>query len=524
MTKFLTFLILFSSYTLLTAQDFTRSQLPTELTTPWEITYGPDDMLWLTESGGNVVRVDPNTGQKTTVYTAPDYFGGSPLEQLQRCFMPNIGSGTLGLDLHPDFLNPDNAYIYFLYSYNRGSTITPDTRFKLARLTWDWQSQTVTNKTDLVTEFSNGYDHWGGRVMAIMRDDGKPYIFVTIGDHGISEINSPDCYENQAENPNNFPQDPSTDNGKVHRFNIDGTIPADNPIPGNSFYTRGHRNPQGLMYNPGEDLLFDAEHGDRTDDEVNLLEAGMNYGWKWVRGYHGDNNYPGEAEFIADYTPHPMIEGDRLVEAFYSFCAQPQPSSDEYLEWCTPAPSDGIYYGSTGIPEWTNSLLVVSLKNGTVTDNEVHVLKLTPDGRGLLPSTSDNPNPETFFGEDQGKNGRLRDIAYSPDGKKIFLINNFGGDGVDKITVYTLNSTATEDIKEADASIQFYPNPASERMMVTSKEGIEQLDVYDLSGKLMLSEKEKVTELNVNDLPEGMYIAKMYTTNGIIASKKFVKQ
>lgn len=433
--------------------------------------------------------------------------------------MPNIGSGTLGLDLHPDFLNPENAFIYFVYSYNSGISTSPDTKFKVARLTWDWQSQTVIDKTDLVTGITSGYDHLGGRLMAIMRDDGKPYLFVTVGDHGISEINNPDCYTNQAENPNNFTQDPNTDNGKVHRYNIDGSIPADNPIPGNSFYTRGNRNPQGLMYIPDKDLLFDVEHGDRTDDEVNLLEPGMNYGWKWVRGYHGDNNYPGEAEFIADYAPHPMIAGDRLVEAFYSFCAVPQPSSDEYLEWCTPAPSDGIYYGSTGIPEWTNSLLVVSLKNGTVTDNQVHVLKLTADGTGLR-----EPEPETFFAEDQALNGRLRDIAYSPDGTKIYLINNSGGDGVDKITVYTLRSTATDDIKEADASIQFYPNPASDLMMVTSKEGIEQLEVYNLSGKLMFSEKEKVTHLNVNALAEGMYIAKMNTTSGKIVTKKFVKQ
>jgi len=472
MKNILTFLYLISSTASVHTQTFTRSQLSTEVTTPWEIIYGPDGYLWLTEAGGIVSRVDPNTGAKTVVYVAPDFFGGSPLEQLQLCFMPNIGSGTLGLDLHPDFLNPANAYIYFVYSYNSGTVAAPATKFKLARLSWDWISQSVTGKTDLVTGFSSGYDHLGGRLLAIMRDDGKPYLFMSLGDHGVSERNSPDCYDPQSENPNNFPQDPNTDNGKIHRFNIDGSIPADNPIPGNSFYTRGHRNPQGLMYIPEMDLLFDVEHGDRTDDEVNLLEAGMNFGWKWVRGYHADNNYPGEAEFIANYTPHPMIPGDHLVEAFYSFCAAPQPDTDEYLDWCTPAPSDGIYYNYDGIPEWKNSLLVVSLKNGSVTDNQVHVLKLTPDGRGLLSSTPGNPNPQTFFAGDQAVNGRLRDIAISPDGKKIFLINN-GGDGItDKISVYTVQSTtATKDMTEADASIQFYPNPASDLMTVQSKEG-----------------------------------------------------
>ncbi|HUR29989.1 MAG TPA: PQQ-dependent sugar dehydrogenase, partial [Saprospiraceae bacterium] len=482
-------------------------------------------MLWITEGGGIVSRVDPATGAKTIVYTAPDFFAGSPLEQLQLCFMPMIGSGTLGLDLHPNFLNPATAYIYFLYSYNSGTEEQPATKFKLARLKWNWNSQSVTEKTDLVTGFSSGYDHLGGRVMVIMRNDGNPYIFVTIGDHGISEKNSPDCYPDQSQNPNNFAQDPTRDNGKVHRFNIDGSIPADNPIPGNSFYTRGHRNPQGLMYNPDQDLLYDAEHGDRTDDEVNLLEAGMNYGWKWVRGYHGDNNYPGEAQFIASYVPHPMIPGDRLVEAFYSFCAVPQPVTDEYLEWCTPAPSDGIYYNSDGIPEWKNSLLVVNLKNGTVTDQQVNVLKLSADGRGLLPSTVDNPNPQGFFGEDQELNGRLRDIAISPDGKKIFLINNGGETLEDRITVYTYqSSTSTHDDLNTDTALQFYPNPATDIITVESKEGISKIDIYNLGGELVSTVRDQVTQINVANLAEGIYIARVITTDGQVMAKKFIRQ
>jgi len=523
MKHILTLLILLSSITLIGAQEFTRSQLPTELQVPWEITYGPDNMLWITEDSGKVSRVDAVSGAKTVVYRAPDYFPGSPLEQLQLCFMPNIGAGTLGLDLHPDFLNTATPYIYFVYSYNSGTESEPATKFKVARLTWDWSTQTVTNKVDLVTGITSGYDHLGGRLMVISRD-GKPYIFLTIGDHGISERNSPDCYENQAENPNNFAQDVTTDNGKVHRYNLDGSIPADNPIPGNSFYTRGHRNPQGLMYNPVMDLLYDAEHGDRTDDEVNLLEAGMNYGWKWVRGYHTDNNFPGEAQFIADYTPHPMIPGDRLVPALYAFCAVPQPETDEYLEWCTPAPSDGIYYNSDGIPEWKNSLLVVNLKNGSVTDQQVNVLKLTPDGRSMMPSTSDSPNPSMFFGEDQDVNGRLRDIAVSPDGTKLFLINNSGGDGVDKITVYTVVSTAVRDVREDDASVQFYPNPADRMITIQCKVGIDKLEVYNLSGELVQSNAHQVSEINVSNLAEGMYIAKMNTSDGMILTKKFIRQ
>lgn len=524
MKKTITLSILISFTLIANTQTFIRSQLATQVETPWEITYGPDGYLWLTEAGGVVSRIDPETGDKRVVYVAPDFFEGSPLEQNPLCFMPNIGSGTLGMDLHPDFLNPENSFIYFLYSYNHGSSLQPDTRFKVARLTWDWDTESVTEKTDLVTGISNGYDHWGGRLLVLMRDDGKPYLFFSIGDHGISERNSPDCYANQAENPNNFTQDPTTDNGKIHRYNIDGSIPNDNPIPGNSFYTRGHRNPQGLMYNPQMDLLYSVEHGDRTDDEVNLLEAGMNYGWKWVRGYHGDNNFPGEADFIANYTPHPDIEGDRLVEAFYSFCAVPQPDTPEYLVWCTPAPSDGMYYNSDGIPEWKNSLLITSLKNGDVTDNQVHVLKLTPDGRGILPSTSENPNPRTFFGEDQALNGRLRDITTSPDGRTIYLINNNDSDITEKITVYTLQSTAVTDAGDEDDIVRFYPNPASDRMTIESKQGIRSIDIYNVAGEFITHATDHVTGINVSDLANGMYIARLKLTDGATVTKKFIRQ
>jgi glucose/arabinose dehydrogenase len=518
-----TLLLLFSSITFY-AQTFVRSQLPTQLNTPWEMTYGPDGMLWITEDSGVISRVDPVSGFKTIVYQAPDYFGGDTIkERLQRCHMPDIGHGTLGMDLHPNFLEEESAYIYFFYSYNAGTAEEPNTLFKLARIKWDWTTGTVTDTADLVTGFSNGYDHWGGRLKVLMRDKGQPYIFLTIGDHGISERNSPDCYENQSENPNNFTQIPANDNGKVHRFNMDGSIPIDNPIPGNSFYTRGHRNPQGLMYIPHLDLLYDIEHGDRTDDEVNLLEAGMNYGWRWVRGYHSDNNYPGEAEFIQNYTPHPEIEGDRLIPAFYSFCAEPQPESDEYLEWCTPAPSDGIYYNYDAIPELKHSLLVTSLKNGTNTDNEVHVLRLMPDGRSLVPSTQSNPNPRTLFSQDQAQNGRLRDIAISPDGRQIFLINN-GGEGIpDHISVYTAEITSTKPELNTTA-LQLYPNPAHDILQLRTAEDIMAADVYDLSGNHVQSFQNPGTEISVTDLPEGVYVVKVQHASGQLFINKFVKQ
>lgn len=503
------------------AQVFIRSELPTPLTTPWEITYGPDNFLWITESGGKVVRVDPNSGSKTVVYTAPDYSASSPLEQSTLCFKPMLASGTLGLALHPDFLDSATSYIYYVYSYNSGTPAAPATKFKIKRLKWDAFSGTVVNDTDIVTLLPTGYDHIGGRLMAI-RQHGTPYLYLSIGDNGISDDTSPACYAPQSTNPNNYAQDPTTKNGKIHRFNIDGTIPSDNPIPGNSFYTRGHRNPQGLIYNPNLDIVYDIEHGDRSDDEINILHKGMNYGWKRVRGYHNDDNYPGEAAFIASYVPHPDIANDALIEPFYSFCATPQDTATDYLDWCTVAPSDGIYYGSNGIPAWSNSLLIVTLKDGLTADMQMFQFKLQDNG-ALVPSTPEKPNPQKYFAADQALNGRLRDIAISPDGKKIFLVNNYGG-MADKITVYQYDSVASGiQNTKIDESAWLYPNPATDILKINlsgnNNHNIEKIVIYNTLFQVVYTDEKDFQQVDVSSFSKGVYIAVLVTGTGNIVGK-----
>ncbi len=470
------------------AQSFTRTRLAIELENPWEVIWGPDNYLWISEKGGSVVRVDPDSGEKAIVYTASDYFSGDKSEK-GPCGL-SIGRGTFGLALHPDFSHSDSSFVYLLYSYNSGSPDEPSTLFKIVKLTWDPSSQSVTAAEDLVTELANGYDHFGGRLLAVKRN-GSNYLFYSSGDTGS---NFDDCYPTPAHNPNNFTQDPYTKHGKIHRINMDGSIPSDNPIPDHSFFTRGHRNPQGLAYNPKMDVLYDIEHGHTTDDEVNVLEAGMNYGWKAVKGYH-DGNYPGELDFVQNYTPHPDITGDALREPLFSWGATMEADGD-FLTWPTVAPSDGIYYGSTGIPEWTNSLLVVTLKDGTTTNQEVFRLKLNPDGKSLAPSTPEDPNPKPYFGEDQFFNGRLRDIAISPDGKKIILITNNKNN--DPIIVYTYDevTTALEKVAEPGLTMdQNFPNPFSVQTTIhyrLKKAGRLRIEISNMLGekvRILLDER-----------------------------------
>lgn len=503
------------------AQNFSRSELPAVLISPWEIIYGPDGFLWLTESGGKVSRVDPVSGAKVIVYTAPDYFAGSPLEKSPLCFQPDIGVGTLGMALHPDFMNPSTSYIYFVYSYNSGTSTAPVTKFKIERLQWSASTNSIISNTTLVPLMPTGYDHLGGRLM-IIKQNNVPYLFFTVGDNGISSENEPTCYSPQSSNPNNFAQDPAYKNGKVHRFKIDGSVPPDNPIAGNSFYTRGHRNPQGLIYNSNQNIIYDVEHGDRTDDEINILEAGMNYGWKNVRGFHADTNYAGESSYISNYIPDPAIANDALKEPMLTWCSTPQPTNTAFLDWCTVAPSDGIYYGSTGIPDWTNSLLVVTLKNGLSTDQEVYQFKLNANGKGIVPSTTLNPNPRKFFGEDQALNGRLRDITFSPDGTKIFLISN-GGNASDRITVYTYSGpSGLNAISQQEFYLEVYPNPNYGSLTVKSTEELVKISLADVLGQKIRELDVRFRTFDVTNLPTGTYYMSVKTASGKTVFKKLL--
>lgn len=406
--------------------------------------------------------------------------------------------------LHPDFLNSADSYIYFVHSYNAGTSAVPNTNFKIRRIKWNAGTNSIVNDTTLVSALESGYDHLGGRLLIVSQNN-TPYLFFSMGDHGISETNSPTCYTNQASNPNTLAQDPAYPNGKIHRFNLNGSVPASNPIPGNSFYTRGHRNPQGLMYNPNANIIYDVEHGDRTDDEINVLKAGMNYGWKYVRGYMNDNNYPGEANFVNTYTPHPQLSNDALQGPLFAWCATAQPTIANNGDWCTVAPSDGIYYGSTGIPGWMNSLLIVTLKDGSNTDMQLFRFKLNADGVSLAPPAVNESNPTTFFAEDQAQNGRLRDIAVSPDGKQLFLINN-GGANRDKITIYTFDPKSSIPVNTPlDFSFTAYPNPFTSSLQLSCSEEIQQVKIYNFTGTLVANFYPKATTYQVDDLRGGVY-------------------
>jgi len=125
--------------------------------------------------------------------------------------------------------------------------------------------QTVFKTTSL----SSRSGHFGSRI-AFSED----HIFISIGE-GSPSIGGPNTQYKNAQNLNN-------DWGKIHRLYHDGSIPPDNPFTATSIFSIGHRNPQRLVYNPYSKNLISTEHGPQGGDEINVIEAGENYGWPLV--------------------------------------------------------------------------------------------------------------------------------------------------------------------------------------------------------------------------------------------------
>jgi glucose/arabinose dehydrogenase len=175
-------------------------------------------------------------------------------------------------------------------------------------------------------------------------------------------------------------------NGKILRLNLDGTVPADNPFPGSYVYSYGHRNPQGLAWQPGTGLLYETEHGPSgvapncCRDEVNLIEVGKNYGW-------------------------PIITGDRTAPDMVS----PLIHSGNTTTW---APS-GATFVTRG--PWAGSMLFTGLR-----------------GQTLYRLTLDPSDPRRVVSFEQllvQQYGRLRDVVEGPDGLIYVLTSNRDGRG-----------------------------------------------------------------------------------------------
>ena len=215
------------------------------LDTPWEILWGPDDFIWMTERRGVVSRVDTASGEVNVLLDISDIVDeGSE-------------NGMLGMVLHPNFLHPDSQFVYIVYTYYGNAPAE-----RLVRYTFD--SDTLVNETILLDNIPSGYYHIGSRLLVLP----DRTILMTTGDVGSAS----------------YALDTNRLHGKILRLNMDGSVPDDNPIPGSHVWSLGHRNPQGLVRSP-EGIIYSSEHGPSTDDEINIIRELGNYGWPEVHGF-----------------------------------------------------------------------------------------------------------------------------------------------------------------------------------------------------------------------------------------------
>ncbi|MDR0932312.1 MAG: PQQ-dependent sugar dehydrogenase [Victivallales bacterium] len=412
--------------------------LTTDLENPWNIVWGPDDYLWVSErSGKRITRINPETGEKKLVGTIDEAYPDPKTPH----------EGVLGFALSPDMLKGGDDYIYVFYTHR----VNGQRLARIARYTYNLKTQTMGDPQIIIDGIPAGSDHNGGRL--IFGPDKKLYL--SKGEMGHNQFLNA-CLPIEAQRlPTTVEvakKDWTAYVGKVLRLNPDGSIPADNPVLSgvrSHVFTYGHRNPQGLAFGP-TGLLYSSEQGPSSDDELNLLESGGNYGWPHVAGFRDDHGYvyanysaaadcknlkwdanvipagvpqQKETSWNAPNFKEPLKTFYTVPMGFNFSDARNAGDGLDYVCWPTVGASSVLYYPEKGVvPFWRNSLMMTSLKNGSV-----YVAKLGQSGKQLQGDVG------RFFRSEN----RYRSLAIDPEGRRLFVITDNGGSGRDDALVPT---------------------------------------------------------------------------------------
>lgn len=249
------FIIFFTFLTPKNVQTDQKEIIAQNLNTPWALDFLPDNSMIFTQRGGEVSILNNGT-----------------IKSIGSINTNQIGeSGLLGIAVDPQF--NQNKYVYLYYTAQNGNRIS---RFIL--------NEKLDNETILVDNIPSAQIHDGGRLK--FGPDGM--LYATCGDS------------------NNRPlaQDKNSLAGKILRINKDGSVPADNPF-GNYVYSYGHRNPQGITWNPLNKQMYSSEHGQTRYDEINIIIKGGNYGWPIYQGNDSPQGYEKPLVFYTDFTLAP---------------------------------------------------------------------------------------------------------------------------------------------------------------------------------------------------------------------------
>ena len=324
----------------LTTRDGVRFRVETVLTgleVPWSMNFAPDGRLFITERPGRVRIVT---------------LGGSSELALTLDSVYALGeAGLLGLAIDPEFTQNRFVYLYYTTPVRSGA-VNRIVRYREV-------NSRLGEPVVLLDNIPAAQTHDGGR----LRFGPDGLLYASAGD---------------AANSNNA-QDVASLAGKILRLNRDGTTPRDNRFS-SPVFTYGHRNPQGFDWHPASGDLWESEHGNDGNDEVNAIRPGLNFGW-------------------------PRIEGAATMAGMETPITFYNPSI---------APSGASFYRGQRIPQFANNLFVATLR-GT------HLLRLTVDTATQRVTAQEQLLDDVF--------GRLRDVVSGPDGYLYFCTNNRDGRG-----------------------------------------------------------------------------------------------
>lgn len=405
-----------------------------QMDAPWELVWGPDSLIWLTDLE-YIKRLDPETGELDTVLYKP-------------------GDNGLGMDIHWDFVNQPYVFIVF----DTGAYYAQSGQAALYR--YEYSNGQLINELELI-RYTHYGEHSGARV--IVAQDGK--VLLTTADY-------------------TFGGDSLM--GRTLRLNIDGSIPVDNPDPTSYEWTSGHRDPQGLLQLPNG-KVYNSEHGQGCNDEINLLEAGNHYGWP---------AYDGNTCFV--------LAPDSCTSSTYSYT--------KALNLACKPPSGIDYYDHPDIPEFEGCILV-SILNGSSID----AARLSLSGDSVISYFS--------YLSALGYYGRVRDVCVAPDGSVYFI----GGDRTQGTTIYRVYNPKlpTGKISAGKPLFNLFPNPASSQVKLTASAGLIpglELTLYDLAGRLVMTTAVLSTPIDIAKLQCGTYLYMLWVNDEILKTEKLIIQ
>ncbi len=543
-------------------EPFAKRTVGTNFNNAWEVLYGPNDSLWVTENRSyrirriNVKEDGVSTfGASTTLVDlfAQSAAHGITITQNTSNFPQG---GLMGLAIHPNLYSSDPAvrnqkpWVYAAFVYTKGSCPGSNTSCiystKIVRYTYSGDA--LINPETIIDNLPGSSDHNSGRlVISPEIENVSPgglhnqyRLYYTLGDMGAGQ------YLNTTRTQRSLVQ--NAFEGKVLRLNTESDgdagqnawVPNDNPFFNAStisaedyVFTLGHRNAQGLAWGKvnGVNRLYSSEQMDRTDDEVNIIEKGRNYGWDRVSGYCDGNvnGYTiGTTAIGTTATTNEQFNCTSITNhkepIFTMFTAQMSTiNPSDNSQWPTVACSSIDFLGTSRIAGWSNSLFVTPLKK-----DFVYRLKLNPAGDGV---------ETTYYQLFQGDGGRIRDMAISPNGRRFFIARD-GGVNAGNGTIIAYNYTGTllaltDKPGEGPAAaehIDIYPNPVTNLLTVRGKKEFQKpllAQLYDVTGSVVQSKSsfQNSFTVDISAKKSGIYFLKLYNGNGqLVETRKVVKQ